>query len=159
MPKEISPSDIDSWLIDNGWSTERDIGEKAERLIEEVAQESRRLGFEIQPFPTASQVIHSYGLLELRYPNRENSFLKMDPGFLYDGEAEEVAALAEGLKTRLFPIGYEPGEESTVLVAEDGRIFYLHFTGGYLAGDNLREAFAKRLKGGLLPDAEDFFVE
>ncbi|MEU3513591.1 SUKH-3 domain-containing protein [Streptomyces longwoodensis] len=146
------------WLARHGWFPGRDIGAQAEELIEFRVQDSVRQGHPLTLFQRAATFIHSYGLLKLPHPKAEGSALHLDPKGRYEGDAEEIAELSEGLGTLLFPVGFEEADLSLLLVDDKERFFFLHHTGAYYAGEGASQMFDWFINNVDLPDAEDLFV-
>ncbi|MFJ5724177.1 SUKH-3 domain-containing protein [Streptomyces sp. NPDC093149] len=158
MTSEQLTPEVRDWLITNGWSPGRDIGERADELIRVRVQDARRQGFTLTPAPAAVHVIHTFGLLHLPHPTTQHISWIMEPTLGYEGDARVIQELAFGLGTELFPIGYESSEYGILLIDERERFFHLHHTGGYYLGENAADAFSRFLIGAPDPDAEDFFA-
>ncbi|GAA1013751.1 MULTISPECIES: SUKH-3 domain-containing protein [Streptomyces] len=158
MTSEQPAQEVRDWLIENGWSPGRDIGEKAEKMVRARMEDSARQGFALVPVPPALQVIHAYGGLRLPHPKAPDVAWVMEPTVGYDGDAAAIAELATGLGVGLFPVGYEASEHGILLVDEKGRFFHLHHTGGYYLGNDEFDAFSRFLTLSSDPDAEDYFV-
>lgn len=155
-----SPSpDVDRWLRAGGWFPTRDIGARADYLINVVQADADRQGMRLPILDPAVRFIHRYGDLELQLSSKSPSgALILKPTGGYEGDVEDFAELSRSLGVRLFPVAYETYECSIWLVDERGRYFFLHRTGGYFLGENEYEAFEAAFAGGILPDAEDYFV-
>ena len=54
------------WLTRNGWHPGRDVGERADELIQVRIQDAEQQGTPLPPVPAAVRVVHAYGLLELK---------------------------------------------------------------------------------------------
>ena len=159
MDSEHTPTPaVHDWLTQNGWHPGRDIGQRAEELIQIRAQDAERQGTPLPPVPAAVRVVHAYGLLDLKHPTVQRSAWIMKPTIGYKGDAANIRELAFGLGVELFPIGYEASEYGIILADEKGRFFHLHDTGGYYLGESDFDAFSRFLSGVVAPDAEDFFV-
>ncbi|MEV4743336.1 SUKH-3 domain-containing protein [Streptomyces sp. NPDC049555] len=151
--------EVAGWLTEHGWFPGRDIGPRADELIQVRVDDATRQGWQLAPLETAVRFVHEYGDLELRSPRKSpDVVLTIKPTGGYEGDVEDFAELGEGLGVRLFPVAYETYERGIWLVDETGRFFYWHHTGGYFLGENEYEAFAAAMSGRLLPDAEDYFV-
>ncbi|GAA2264121.1 MULTISPECIES: SUKH-3 domain-containing protein [Kitasatospora] len=150
--------ETEDWLAANGWFPGRDVGALADELVAVRVQDADEQGAPLVPSKAAVDFIHSYGDLTLTYPNNPQVTLILKPTIGYRGDAEEINELGKELGEPLFPVGFETGENGIILVTPRGRFFYLHHTGGYYLGENALEALGNRLGGGLLQDAEDFFV-
>ncbi|MFB6983236.1 SUKH-3 domain-containing protein [Streptomyces scopuliridis] len=79
------------------------------------------------------------------------------PRLVFKGDTEEISDLAGDLGTKLFPVGYDTYDGSTLLMDETGRFFLSHHTGAYHLGREKYEALMS-LMSGELEDAEDLFV-
>jgi len=158
MDSEQPTPEVRDWLTRNDWHPGRDIGERADELIQIRVQDAERHGVPLPPIPAAVRVIHTYGWLTLSHPTVQRSAWIMDPTFGYDGDVKAIQELSVGLGVGLFPVGYESSECGIILVDENSRFFHLHHTGGYYLGENDFDAFSRFLSGVVDPDAEDFFV-
>ncbi|MFJ6016687.1 SUKH-3 domain-containing protein [Streptomyces sp. NPDC092952] len=154
---QLTP-DIREWLVAHGWAPGRDLGARAEELVQVRVRDSARQECPLRPVPAAVHVIRSFGLLTLKHPTVQRCSWVMDPTVGYDGDARLIRELSSGLGTELFPVGYESSEYGILLVDEGERFFHLHHTGGYFLGGNTLDAFSRFLTGLPDPDAEDFFV-
>ncbi len=148
---------VEHWLTSNGWFPGRDIGSRADELIELRLRDAGDHQDTLAPVEAATRVIRCYGELRLPCPD-ETNILCMSPTLTFPGDVQVFAELADSLGVRLFPVGYETAELGIWLVDESGRFFYQHHTGGYFLGENEYEAFALALSGDTRPDAEDYFV-
>ncbi|MEV8457878.1 SUKH-3 domain-containing protein [Streptomyces sp. NPDC052095] len=150
--------EVCAWLTTCQWSVDRDLGARAEELVQVRVRDSARQECPLRPVPAAVHVIRSFGLLALKHPTVQRCSWVMDPTVGYDGDARLIRELSSGLGTELFPVGYESSEYGILLVDEMERFFHLHHTGGYFLGGNTLDAFSRFLAGLPDPDAEDFFV-
>ncbi|MEU6914493.1 SUKH-3 domain-containing protein [Streptomyces olindensis] len=148
---------VTAWLTSNGWTPDRDLGERAAELVEVRVRDAERQGVTLPPSPAATRVVRAYGLLRLAHPKAAETWL-MKPTLGYEGDAALIEELAAGLGVGLFPVGYEESERGIVLVDETGRWFQLHHTGGYFLGADEHDAFSRFLGGVDAPDAEGWFV-
>ncbi|GAB7031260.1 SUKH-3 domain-containing protein [Streptomyces sp. NPDC021749] len=153
----IGEGDVRSWLVEHGWFPGRDIGEEADRLISERIRDFADQGVIIAPPLCAMAFVREYGKLELPYPRSPHIKMVVTPTFGYDGDAEDVVELSQRLGRSIFPVAYETRELGIVLMDETERVFYLHETGSYFVAGRPVEAFATRLEGSRLQDAEDLF--
>ncbi|MEU0838029.1 SUKH-3 domain-containing protein [Streptomyces sp. NPDC005962] len=158
MDSEQPPSEVHGWLTRIGWSPGRDIGERADELIQVRVRDAERQGAPLTPVPAAVRFIHTYGLLSLSHPTVQGVALVVEPTVGYDGDVKSIRELARGLGVEIFPIGYESSEQGIILADETGRFFHLHHTGGYYLGENEFDAFSRFMGGLTEPDAEDFFA-
>ncbi|EME99034.1 hypothetical protein H340_18401 [Streptomyces mobaraensis NBRC 13819 = DSM 40847] len=158
MGAEIPKSVVEEWLRSHGWSPERDIGDQADRLIAERVEDSTRQGHPLRPSEASVRFLHSFGGLDLAYPETPEIRWIVDPTVGYEGDAAEFAEFSEDLGRPLFPVGGETSEAGFLLMDDLGRCFYQHWSGRYYVGEDAWGAFAKRLRGTLMQDAEDFYV-
>ncbi|MGW3089500.1 SUKH-3 domain-containing protein [Streptomyces sp. NPDC001108] len=149
--------EVRDWLVANGWAPGRDIGARAEELVQVRVRDAERQECPLRPVPAAVHVIHALGLLTLKHPAVRRVSWVMDPTYGYDGDARLIRELSFGLGVEVFPVGYESSESGIILVDEKGRFFHLHHTGGYFLGENASDAFSRFLIGLPDPDAEDYF--
>lgn len=157
MASNQPAQEVIAWLTSNGWTPDRDLGERAAELVEVRVRDAERQGVALSPSPAATRVVNAYGLLRLPHPKAAETWL-MKPTLGYEGDAALIQELATGLGVSLFPVGYEESERGLILVDETGRWFHLHHTGGYFLGVNDYDAFSRFLSGVNAPDAEDYFV-
>ncbi|MFB6814523.1 SUKH-3 domain-containing protein [Streptomyces sp. NPDC056347] len=158
MRSDRAAPEVRDWLVANGWAPGRDIGARAEELIQVRVRDAERQGCPLRPVPAAVRVIHAFGLLTLEHPTVRRVSWVMDPAVGYDGDARLIRELSSGLGTELFPVGHESSEYGILLVDERERLFHLHHTGGYFLGENTLDAFSRFLTGAPDPDAEDCFI-
>ncbi|WP_336049963.1 SUKH-3 domain-containing protein [Streptomyces sp. CA2R101] len=158
METVIGEEEVRSWLAEHGWFPGRDIGEEADRLITDRIRDFADQGVNIASLPCATAFVHEYGNLELPYPRSPGIKLVVTPAFGYEDDAEDIVELSQNLGRPIFPVAYETRELGIVLMDDTERVFYLHETGSYFVAERPIEAFAKRLEGSRLQDAEDFFV-
>ncbi|MFJ1755320.1 SUKH-3 domain-containing protein [Kitasatospora sp. NPDC088134] len=153
-----SAEDVEAWLEADGWFPGRDIGARADELIGIRVRDASAQGAPLTVFPRAVEFVRSFGELRLADPADAGRALWLRPTIGYDGDAADIGELAAGLGKALFPVGLETGENGILLVDDDGRLFYLHHTGGYFLGETPASAFAQWLSGRAMQDAEDFFA-
>lgn len=155
---DAPPGDVLDWLVSNGWSKGRDIADRADELIHERIDASRRQGVVLIPVAAAERIIRSYGLLQLVRSDASDSTLVMKPTVGYDGDAEDIEELRQDIGVDIFPVGYDSGDFALVLVDEGGRFFSLHHTGAYFMGNDEFDAFGRFMRGVPDDDAEEYFV-
>lgn len=155
MVSQQPASEVIAWLTSNGWTPDRDLGDRATELVEVRVGDAARQGITLTPPLAAVRVVQAYGLLRLPHPKAAETWL-MKPTLGYEGDAALIEELAAGLGVGLFPVGYEESEGGLILVDETGRWFHLHHTGGYFLGVNAYDAFSRFLSGVNAPDAEDY---
>ncbi|MBZ4322191.1 SUKH-3 domain-containing protein [Streptomyces huiliensis] len=158
MPPRKSPAEIEAWLGENGWFPERDIGRDADDAIAGREANLRDQGYPMTAPEVVRAFLHSYGLLELPYPNDPELILCLNPELAYQYDGSDIQELAEGLGVSVFPVGYETDEGAIVVMDEKERFFYIHDTGFYYMGQGVIDALATRLVGDVLQDAEDFYA-
>ncbi|MFI8182965.1 SUKH-3 domain-containing protein [Actinacidiphila glaucinigra] len=158
MPSDISRAEVDAWLAQNGWFPGRDVADQVREHVAFRLRNAEEQGFPLARLESAMRFVNSFGLLTLPYPAAPEIAMVIKPDVGYRGDAEDFAELAGDIGRSVFPVGYETSERGIVLVDETGRFFYLHETGPYFLGDNEFEAFAWRLSGRQLRDAEDYYV-
>ncbi|MEU4095052.1 SUKH-3 domain-containing protein [Streptomyces sp. NPDC026673] len=144
------------WLEEHGWHPGRDVRDRVGEHVAFRLRDAERQGFPLTPSAAALGFLYSYGLLRLPYRAASEIALVVRPDVGYEGDAEDFAELGANLRRPVFPVGYETSELGIVLVDDLGRLFYQHCTGPYFLGHDAYEAFARRLSGSTLRDAEDF---
>ncbi|MFF2552665.1 SUKH-3 domain-containing protein [Nocardia sp. NPDC058058] len=157
MPS-ISAAEVGEWLGSGGWFPTRDIGERADDLIEFRVNDAARQGSTLQAIDPARRFIHSYGELELPLRKSSEEMLIIDPTVGYEGDVEDFAECAAGLGKAIFPVGAETHEYGLLVIDELGRFFYRHHTGFYFLGNDELEAFSALLIGNKFVDAEEFYI-
>ncbi|MDX2709312.1 SUKH-3 domain-containing protein [Streptomyces sp. PA03-6a] len=146
------------WLEEHGWYAGRDVRDPIAGHLAFRLRDAERQGFPLTASAAALRFLHTYGLLRLPYPKAPEIALVVRPDVGYEGDAEDFAELGGNLRRPVLPVGYETSEGGIVLVDDLGRVFCQHPTGPYFLGHDAYEAFARRLSGSVLPDAEDFHV-
>ncbi|MFZ4296431.1 SUKH-3 domain-containing protein [Streptomyces cinereoruber] len=157
MPRLESAQDVDAWFGDHGWFPGRDVAGLVPAMTAEVVAEYRREGFPVEPFGAADAFLAEHGGLRLTIDARRGEHLTFTPRAVWRDDPAEVAELSRGLGVRLFPVGVDSSEGSTVLVDERGRFFCLHHTGAFFMGADKREAMIA-LAHAPMRDAEECFV-
>ncbi|MFC5724748.1 SUKH-3 domain-containing protein [Streptomyces gamaensis] len=149
---------MSNWLVANSWFAGRDIGRRADELIDVRVRDSERQGAPMEPFPAAVRAVREYGLLRLVRSAASRPALVMKPTVGYEGDAAEIAELARCLGQRVFPVGYEESEYGLVIVDELGRYFQLHHTGEYFMGMDAHDMFSRFINAVAGPDVERFYA-
>ncbi|MEU3185093.1 SUKH-3 domain-containing protein [Streptomyces sp. NPDC006923] len=149
--------DVDLWLRTNGWFPGREETAEADRRVQWRVDSSARQGFPLRPWDEVLRFVRSYVSLDFPVPKSGDRVFRADPSFGYEGDAEDIAELAELLGQDLFPVGYEAGENGIVLLDGLGRFFYLHHTGPYYLGANAAQALSSLMTGDQ-DDADDYYV-
>ncbi|MFB6438102.1 SUKH-3 domain-containing protein [Streptomyces sp. NPDC056411] len=149
MLAEMSREEILQWLTENGWSPERQVGERCAEFISAAVEDSVGEGFPVTPFETAESFLASFGLLTLAHPTDSESRLVINPTGGYEGDFGEIAELSEELNRRLFRVGYDLPDGGIMLVAEDGGFYCLHHAGSFSLGNGAYEFFRNWVRGDL----------
>ncbi|MFD5108525.1 SUKH-3 domain-containing protein [Streptomyces cinereoruber] len=157
MPRLENARDVDAWFGDHGWFPGRDVAGLVPAMTARIVEEYGREGFPVEPFAAADAFLAEHGGLRLTIDVRRDEHLSFTPRTVWRDDPAEVAELSRGLGVRLFPVGVDSSEGSTVLVDERGRFFYLHHTGASYMGADKHEAMIA-LAHAPMRDAEDFFV-
>ncbi|MFG2759106.1 SUKH-3 domain-containing protein [Streptomyces wuyuanensis] len=157
MPILYSAEEVDEWLAGAGWEPGRDVGEKASEAIAAVVERYRSYGVDIEPSPPALAFIKEHAFLRAVIDTAPENFAVFTPHLVFKGDAEEISDLAGELGSKLFPIGYDTYDGSTILMDEMGRFFFSHHTGAYYLGREKYEALMS-LMSSQMEDAEDYFV-
>ncbi|MFH8405018.1 SUKH-3 domain-containing protein [Streptomyces sp. NPDC018019] len=147
MADGFSRDDVQAWLEGSGWFPGRDVTEKVTEFIDDAVRQSEDQGFPTPPVSVAVEFLRSYGLLDLTHPRNDEKSLSMNPTGGYEGDFEEIAELADEVGGRLFRVGYDLPEGGIVLMGENGRFYYHHWSGTYLMGDDVHEALGNWLTG------------
>lgn len=151
-------STVRSWLRKHGWYAGRDVRDRIAEHLAFRLRDAERQGFPLTPSAAALRFLGSYGLLRLPHRGACEIALVVRPDVGYEGDAEDFDELGCNLRRPVFPVGYETSEDGIVLVDDLGRVFCQRSAGPYFLGHDANEAFARRLSGSVLPDAEDFSV-
>lgn len=157
MPMLSTPDEVEAWLTEAGWYAGRDVGSEAADAIAAVVERYRAYGVDIEPSAPARAFIREHAFLRAVIDTAPENFAIFTPHLVFKGDAEEVAELAEALGSKLFPVGYDTYDGSTLLVDESGRFFFSHHTGAYYLGSEKYEALMS-LMSSEMADAEDYFV-
>ncbi|MBM7440702.1 SUKH-3 domain-containing protein [Streptomyces sp. HB132] len=158
MPILSTAEEVDAWLAEAGWCPGRDVGEGASaRVISTVVERYRSCGVEIEPSVSALAFIREHAFLRAVIDTAPENLVIFTPHLVFKGDAEEISELAVSLGGRLFPVGYDTYDGSTVLVDDNGRFFFSHHTGAYYLGREKHEALMS-LMSSEMEDAEDHFV-
>ncbi|MFJ6184009.1 SUKH-3 domain-containing protein [Streptomyces sp. NPDC092295] len=158
MPLLTTAEEVDAWLAEAGWHPGRDVGEEvASEAVAAVVGRYRSYGVDIEPSAPAFAFIREHAFLRAVIDTVPENFAIFTPHLVFKGDAEEISELAGDLDTKLFPVGYDTYDGSTVLMDETGRFFFSHHTGAYYLGREKYEALI-RLMSSEMEDAEDYFV-
>ncbi|MEU4199410.1 SUKH-3 domain-containing protein [Streptomyces sp. NPDC026294] len=149
MSDGFSRDDVQAWLERSGWFPGRDVTEKVTEFINDAVRQSDEQGFPTPPTATATEFLRSYGLLELKHPRNDDKTLDVNPTGGYEGDFEEIDELAREVGNRLFRVGYDLPEGGIILMDENGRFFYHHWSGAYFMGNDFHEALGNWLAGDL----------
>ncbi|MEV6421353.1 SUKH-3 domain-containing protein [Streptomyces sp. NPDC051662] len=157
MPVRSTAEEVDAWLTEAGWHPGRDAGEDACAAIAAVIERYRSYGVEIEPSAPAVAFIREHAFLRAVIDTAPENYAIFTPRLVFKGDAGEISELAADLGTKLFPVGYDTYDGSTVLMDETGRFFLSHHTGAYCLGREKYEALMS-LTAGEMEDAEDYFL-
>ncbi|MEV8389787.1 MULTISPECIES: SUKH-3 domain-containing protein [unclassified Streptomyces] len=157
MPILSTAEEVDAWLTEAGWHPGRDVGEEASEAIAAVVERYRSYGVDIEPSAPALAFIREHAFLRAVIDTAPENFAIFTPHLVFKGDAEEISELAGDLGTKLFPVGYDTYDGSTILMDETGRFFFTHHTGAYYLGSEKYEALMS-LMSSEMEDAEDYFV-
>ncbi|MFD7286726.1 SUKH-3 domain-containing protein [Streptomyces sp. NPDC059863] len=157
MPVLSTAAEVDVWLAEAGWHPGRDVGEEARDAVAAVIERYRSYGVAVEPSAPALAFIREHAFLRAVIDTAPENFAIFTPRLVFKGDAEEISELAGELGTKLFPVGYDTYDGSTVLIDETGRFFLSHHTGAYWLGCGKYEALMS-LTAGDMDDAEDYFV-
>ncbi|MCQ0024082.1 SUKH-3 domain-containing protein [Streptomyces somaliensis DSM 40738] len=157
MPILSSAEEVDAWLAKAGWYPGRDVGEEAAEAVMTVVERYRSYGVEIEPSAPALAFVREHAFLRAVIDTAPENIAVFTPHLVFKGDAEEIGELAVDLGAKLFPVGYDTYDGSTVLMDEKGRFFFSHHTGAYYLGSEKYEALMNLMSSNL-EDAEDYFV-
>ncbi|MGW8986854.1 SUKH-3 domain-containing protein [Streptomyces parvus] len=157
MPIPAIAEEVDAWLAEAGWSPGRDAEREAAQAVATVADRYRAYGVDIEPSAAALAFVREHVSLRAVIDTAPENFVVFTPHLVFKGDAGEIAELAGDLGAKLFPIGYDTYDGSTLLLDGSGRFFLSHHTGAYYLGRGKYEALM-RLVSGEMDDAEDHFV-
>ncbi|MEV0023806.1 SUKH-3 domain-containing protein [Streptomyces atroolivaceus] len=157
MPILHTVEEVDAWLEAAGWHLGRDVGEEASGAIAAVVERYRSYGVDIEPSEPALAFLREHAFLRAVIDTAPENSAVFTPRLVFKGDAEEISELAVALGVRLFPVGYDTYDGSTLLMDEAGRIFFSHHTGAYYLGREKYEALMS-LMSGAMEDAENCFV-
>ncbi|WP_404949367.1 SUKH-3 domain-containing protein [Streptomyces sp. ARC14] len=152
-----TPAEVDAWLTEAGWYPGRDVGNDAIGAIAAVVERYRAYGIDIEPSAAALAFIREHAFLLAVIDTAPENFAIFTPRLAFKGDAEEIAELAGELGAKLFPVGHDTYDGSTLLVDESGRFFFSHHTGAYYLGSEKYEAIMSLMSSKIV-DAEGYFV-
>ncbi|MFI9018114.1 SUKH-3 domain-containing protein [Streptomyces griseus] len=157
MPILSTVEEVDAWLTEAGWYPGRDAAQEAAEAVATVTDRYRAYGVEIEPSAAALSFIREHVSLRAVIDTAPENFAIFTPHLVFKGDAEEIDELAGDLGVKLFPVGYDTYDGSTILMDESGRFFFSHHTGSYYLGSEKYEALMS-LMSSKMDDAEDYFV-
>ena len=160
MPEERFSNQVAEVLRAAGWQEGRDIGAQAEEQLRRAIEAARTEGRELEAFPAIRAALHEFGGLTVTkeavgafngYDFRIDSSLQVR-GF---GIYEEIAKVVGG---RVFPLGIEPDEHSSLAMAENGEVYLLHFARDCYVGASMDAALDALIDmKAVLPDLSDYY--
>lgn len=157
MPVLHSAEEVDAWLTEAGWHPGRDVGGEAAEAVGRVVERYRSHGVEIEPSAPALAFIGEHAFLRAVIDTAPENIAVFTPHLVFEGDAEEIGELSSDLGAKLFPVGYDTYDGSTVLMDERGRFFFSHHTGAYHLGSEKYGALMNLMSSNA-EDAEDYFV-
>ncbi|MFD3999138.1 SUKH-3 domain-containing protein [Streptomyces rubiginosohelvolus] len=157
MPILSTPEGVDAWLAEAGWYPGRGAEKEAAEAVATVIGRYRAYGVDIEPSAAALAFVREHVSLQAVIDTAPENFAVFTPHLVFKGDTEEIAELAGDLGAKLFPIGYDTYDGSTLLMDGSGRFFLSHNTGPYYLGSGKYEALI-RLTSGEMDDAESCFV-
>ncbi|MER6191866.1 SUKH-3 domain-containing protein [Streptomyces cyaneofuscatus] len=157
VPMLSTPAEVDAWLTEAGWYPGRDVGNDAIGAIAAVVERYRAYGVEIDPSAAALAFIREHAFLRAVIDAAPENFAVFAPRLVFKGDAEEIAELAGKLGAKLFPVGYDTYDGSTLLLDHSGRFFFSHHTGAYYLGSEKYGAIMSLMSSEMV-DAEEYFV-
>ncbi|MEU1485817.1 SUKH-3 domain-containing protein [Streptomyces sp. NPDC005752] len=158
VPILSTVEEVEAWLAEAGWCPGRDVGEGASSAVTAaVVERYRSYGVEIEPSVPALAFIREHAFLRAVVDTAPENFAIFTPHLVFKGDAEEISALAGDLGARIFPVGYDTYDGSTLLMDERRRFFLSHHTGAYYLGWGKYEALMA-LMSSEMHDVEDYFV-
>ncbi|MFJ1590033.1 SUKH-3 domain-containing protein [Kitasatospora albolonga] len=157
MPTLRTAEEVDAWLAEAGWYPGRDAEEEAAEAVATVIGRYRAYGVDIAPSAVALAFIREHVSLRAVIDTAPENFAIFTPHLVFRGDAEEIAELAGDLGAKLFPVGYDTYDGSTLLIDASGRFFLSHHTGAYYLGREKYEALLSLMSSDM-DDAEVHFV-
>ncbi|MGW9456002.1 SUKH-3 domain-containing protein [Streptomyces globisporus] len=157
MPILSTNEEVDAWLTEAGWYPGRDAAREAAEAVATVTDRYRAYGVDIEPSAAALAFVREHISLRTVIDTAPENFAIFTPHLVFKGDAEEIAELAGDLGVKLFPVGYDTYDGSTILMDESGRFFFSHHTGSYYLGSEKYEALMS-LMSSEMDDAENYFV-
>ncbi|WP_051718041.1 SUKH-3 domain-containing protein [Streptomyces megasporus] len=157
MKGSSARQEAEAWFRRYGWSPERDIGAEADVLIRKAQEQAAEYGVSYTPSDHARAFVRNYGGLKIRFHYTPENHFYADPGFAFEGDAENIEEFSRELGEELFPLGYDSYDGAVLLVDGLGRFFVMHHTGNYYLADDALQA-VWNFKKGDTQDAEDFYA-
>ncbi|WP_411079062.1 SUKH-3 domain-containing protein [Streptomyces sp. cmx-18-6] len=157
MPVLRTAEEVDAWLAEAGWHPGRDAEAEAAQAVAAVVERYRAYGVDLAPSSAALAFVREHVSLRAVIDTAPENFAIFTPHLVFKGDAEEIAELAGDLGAKLFPVGYDTYDGSTLLIDESGRFFLSHHTGAYYLGREKYEALIS-LTGSDMDDAETYFA-
>ncbi|MFI6524125.1 SUKH-3 domain-containing protein [Streptomyces uncialis] len=161
MPRLTTPEEIDGWLAEGGWHPGRDIGaQAASEAIAAVVEAYRKDGtdgVDIAPSSPAVAFIREHAFIKVLKQADPDDYAEFGPVLAFKGQAEEIEELGRDLGTSLFPVGWDTYEGGTLLVDENDRFFYAHWSGNHYLGSGKYAALISLMTDDF-KDADDLHV-
>lgn len=153
-----SAEEVDAWLGSAGWYPGRRCDELAATKIESVLESFRDDGGGLEIIAPALEFIREHVGLDLPVSEKPKDMLFFEPLLTYEGAAEDVQELADGLGKKVFPVAHDLYDGASVLIDEAGRFFYMHSSGEYYLGDEKYSALMSYSRGYPLESAGNYYV-
>ncbi|GCD45761.1 SUKH-3 domain-containing protein [Streptomyces paromomycinus] len=158
MLTEAERREADELLASAGWYPGRDVSDRVPELVRFVVADLAAQECPVALSPAAEEFLKSYGFLDVEFPYDEGRTEHFNTCAKFcDDRAEEIRELSEGLQVPVFPVGWDSIEGGLAVIDPSGRFFYLHHTGFYYLGAELREAVIRLMNGRTEP-AEEYYV-
>ncbi|MEV3857066.1 SUKH-3 domain-containing protein [Streptomyces sp. NPDC050095] len=158
MPVLNSPAEVDAWLSTGGWHPGRRCDDLAATEVARAQEEFRVDGGHIEVIEPALAFLREHIGVVLTRNTSPKDLLEFVPALAYEGAAEDVQELADGLGKKVFPVAFDTYDGGTVLMDEAGRFFYLHWSGEYYLGDDKYSALMKYSHGQPLENAWSYYA-
>lgn len=143
MPPERFTDPVARVLRAAGWHEGRDVGARAEEMLERSVEAAAAEGVALEAFPAVRAALHEFGGLavteEAVGPFNGKDFL-IDSSVLVSG-FELYEHYGHIVRGRCFPLGLVPEEHSALFMAENGEVYLEHGPSGtYYVGASMDAA-------------------
>ncbi|WP_428951334.1 SUKH-3 domain-containing protein [Streptomyces sp. cg35] len=118
-----SPEAVDAWLGSAGWYPGRRCDDLAAAEVETALTDFRNDGDSLEVIQPALEFLREHVGLDLPVHAATEDRLIFHSRLMYEGAAEDVQELADGLKKKVFPVAHDTYDGATVLMDEAGRFF------------------------------------